>query len=381
MQSITRTLGRPILGAAVLAVTAIGGVGCGTTGGQVAYLSPRPMQTGVVPAPYRAPVARAETSQVSLPPQIPKGPLAIVLPPHVSEAPPFDYPQPPDVASRETEQMEDPQPEPIKPAKWHVVKPGEILGRIANTYDVSMAELVKWNNLSNANVIRKGQRIVVTEPPTIGSSSPSRPSRPKVKKAIPSSGTHKVKRNQSWWSIAHSYKGLNSIQLRKINAGKKDLHPGDVIYLTLGGPDTDPRPGPRRNAAPKALPANNRYTVKRGDTLSSIAQRFGVPLKKLRKDNHLKTDLLVPGLVLIISRDAHQVVKPTPDDDKASDEGKLVNLPHYVDRSDTLVKIADMYGSKVSWILKANPKIKSDADLRNVKEIQVPIKDVNLSSR
>ena len=99
----------------------------------------------------------------------------------------------------------------------------------------------------------------------------------------------------------------------------------------------------------------------------------------------MKTDLLIPGLVLIIARDkgneSGPVAPRTPERPQPTDNTRLVNLPHYVDRSDTLVKIADMYGSKVSWILKANPKIKSDADLRNVKEIQVPIKDVNLSSR
>lgn len=45
----------------------------------------------------------------------------------------------------------------------HVVKPGEILGRIAQRYGVSVAELVRWNALSDASRIFPGDWLVVEE--------------------------------------------------------------------------------------------------------------------------------------------------------------------------------------------------------------------------
>lgn len=46
----------------------------------------------------------------------------------------------------------------------HVVKPGEALERIAKRYGVSVAELVRWNGLSDASRIFPGDWLVVEEP-------------------------------------------------------------------------------------------------------------------------------------------------------------------------------------------------------------------------
>ncbi len=57
----------------------------------------------------------------------------------------------------------------------------------------------------------------------------------------------------------------------------------------------------------------------------------------------------------------------------------MVKLPHFVDRTDdTLEMIADMYGSKVEWLLVANPGVRTDAELRRRKEIQVPVEELHL---
>ena len=50
---------------------------------------------------------------------------------------------------------------PVK-EKYHTVRPNETLSAIALRYNVSVAELVKWNdNIKNANEIQAGQRIVI----------------------------------------------------------------------------------------------------------------------------------------------------------------------------------------------------------------------------
>ena len=52
---------------------------------------------------------------------------------------------------------------------YHTVQSGEYLAWIADLYDVSLAELMAWNGLTSASIIRPGQQLLlrVTPPPTI----------------------------------------------------------------------------------------------------------------------------------------------------------------------------------------------------------------------
>lgn len=55
-------------------------------------------------------------------------------------------------------------------------------------------------------------------------------------------------------------------------------------------------------ASDSNLQARGKYTVKRGDTLSAIAQAFGVKVKDLKRLNNLQTDLITEGQKLLIPR-------------------------------------------------------------------------------
>jgi len=58
---------------------------------------------------------------------------------------------------------------------YHIVESGEYLAWIADLYDISLAELLAWNGLTSASIIRPGQQLLlrVTPPPT---STPVQPS-------------------------------------------------------------------------------------------------------------------------------------------------------------------------------------------------------------
>jgi nucleoid-associated protein YgaU len=58
-----------------------------------------------------------------------------------------------------------------------------------------------------------------------------------------------------------------------------------------------PKPAEKKHAAPK----KRTYTVKKGDTLSEIGERFGVDHHDIAKLNHVKNpDLIYPGQVFTI---------------------------------------------------------------------------------
>jgi LysM repeat protein len=89
------------------------------------------------------------------------------------------------------------------------------------------------------------------------------------------------------------------------------------------------------------------YVVQAGDTLFSIAVRFGVNIDELRAVNGLVDDNIVPGQELIIPG----VTGPGP-------TTGVVPLPaggvHIVQPGDTVYKISRMYGTTVEAIASAN---------------------------
>lgn len=86
----------------------------------------------------------------------------------------------------------------------------------------------------------------------------------------------------------------------------------------------------------------NTYTVKAGDTLYSIARKFGLTVDELKALNNLTSNNLSIGQVLIISEEVN--IPPQPDN----------AIVYTVQRGDTLYKIANQYGVSVSDIIELN---------------------------
>ncbi|GIO24398.1 3D domain-containing protein [Oceanobacillus sp. J11TS1] len=88
---------------------------------------------------------------------------------------------------------------------------------------------------------------------------------------------HKVESGESLWKIADQYD--TSVQnLLDINNLKTTvIHPKDIIYISKSSEPNE----------------NTLYTVEKGDTLSSIAQKFGVTVSDIKQWNDLSSDIIV----------------------------------------------------------------------------------------
>jgi membrane-bound lytic murein transglycosylase D len=123
-------------------------------------------------------------------------------------------------------------------AKYHVVKKGEFLTKIATSYGVTTDELVAWNSLETNNLL-VGQKLRVNQPDT-GNNAKN------VAQANPSKGQtqaerdlklvyYTVKPGDTLWSIAQHYDGITIDQLKEWNkiSGKAGLKVGQKIKVIL----------------------------------------------------------------------------------------------------------------------------------------------------
>jgi LysM repeat protein len=81
--------------------------------------------------------------------------------------------------------------------------------------------------------------------------------------------------------------------------------------LTLDKPDSPPYKSStvkesNLSAKSKDAVVTTKYKVKNGDTLSDIAQRFGMPTRNLMDRNKLKKPVIYTGQILLVKQSVHR---------------------------------------------------------------------------
>ena len=119
------------------------------------------------------------------------------------------------------------------------VKKGDVLGKIAGRYRVSVAQIKRWNNLKSNN-IRIGQRLIIYRGGKAPSSTPAKSGSVKkteVKTTSSSNGnyvTYTVKSGDSFYLIAKNYPGTSAQDIMNFNGiGSSKLRPGMKIRIPV----------------------------------------------------------------------------------------------------------------------------------------------------
>ncbi len=182
--------------------------------------------------------------------------------------------------------------------QWHrhKIKSGESLGHIARRYRTNIKAIREVNHLKN-NTIRAGAYLMIPGAKNINTGHPFIQS-VSIKKGN-SPRSYKVRKGDSLWRIAKKF-GTNSKTLARWNniELKSTLRYGQV--LTLNKPAKHVLPLASENGLKDV-----HYTVRNGDSLYAISEKFNVRVADLRKWNASKLGkYLKPGQTLTVKVDS-----------------------------------------------------------------------------
>ena len=194
---------------------------------------------------------------------------------------------------------------PLEGTNTYVVQKGDTLYSIARKYNVSVNDIKTLNNLTNNNLSIG----TILKIPTINN----------IDDNIPSNNTYIVKKGDTLYSIAKKY-NLTVDKLKSLNNLSNNLVSiGQVLVV-------DEVEAPSLNY--------NEYIVGKGDTLYSIARKFGISVNELMQYNNLNNTVLSIGQILKI-----------PGEEKTT---------YVVKAGDTLYGIARKYNKTVEDIKSKN---------------------------
>ena len=210
---------------------------------------------------------------------------------------------------------------------WQYTDMGDVSG-ISNYVDRN--QFTKGILLSNTSEIPKPTEPMPDDPDK--PDEPDKPSNPDNPDIPQKTTTITIKRGDTLSALAVKY-NTTVAKLVELNNIKNPnlIYAGNKLIVPVNN---------------SSLPIDTEvYTVKRGDTLSEIAQRFDTTVQKIAKDNNISNvNLIYTGQKLIIPMHCrydcgHKIYEVLP--------------------GDTLSEIAQMFNTTVASIVKLNKSIKN----------------------
>lgn len=318
--------------------------------------------------------------------------------------------------------------------KTHIVKKGETLSKLANKYNVEARDIKKWNNLSK-NALKRGQRLKIKkqiQAPTpvaptaiaqtrkvqkVDTASYSAPvqnnEKPKVTYEYVAKNVtknHKVKRGENLSVIADKY-NVSSSDIKKWNKLKSsNLMAGKVLKIKTSETvkvakkvnskksveeivtKQDEQVAVNTNVSEdkqEEVVASNskksntemelvkverivKYKVRKGDYLSTIAEKHKVSVQDIRTWNNMKKSIVMAGQTLTIKKyDEKLIAKSISKEDQNTIAKKVPErnsdskyVFHKVEKGDTLYGIAKKYAWMTVEKIKELNGIKTSDELK-----------------
>jgi LysM repeat protein len=182
----------------------------------------------------------------------------------------------------------EPEPEPAGPKEYRV-EPGDTLNKIAASFGVSVASIQELNSITNPNLIRVGQRILIPaanakptpQPEPEPEPAPEPEPEPEPEPAGPEVVEYRVQSGDTMLRIGYKF-GVSPSVIQEFNgiSNPNYIRVGQLLKIpmttaatTVSEPEPEPEPEPVT------------YRVQSGDTLWGIARKFSVRSSELAELN------------------------------------------------------------------------------------------------
>lgn len=232
-----------------------------------------------------------------------------------------------------------------KPVRYQV-KAGDNLSALADMFNVSVSEICKWNNLTNANELRAGSTVLINS--NISTEE---------KQSFPQSGKryYQVKKGDNLNVIARTLSvSANQLAVWNRKARNDMIHPGEkLVYFVQGQQASKPVSvfkKPTISPSPKPTAVNNtstyiQYEVAPGDNLSTLADFFSIDVATLKRINNLPENGQIK---------AGNIIKVPRRSLESNKSGQRKVVYYKVKNGDTLWDIALQYNVPVDQIYRFN---------------------------
>ncbi|HSD64627.1 MAG TPA: LysM peptidoglycan-binding domain-containing protein [Ignavibacteriaceae bacterium] len=217
---------------------------------------------------------------------------------------------------------------------YHRIKRGENLFAIAKRFDVSVADIRDWNNISG-NRIFAGQNLkIYTESKGLADNT-SVPNRMDLYR-------YKVRKGDTIGELAEKF-GVSASKIKSWNSlNSNRIYSGQTLKIYSSGDVSSLGDVTTKNSANV-----NYYKIKSGDSIGEIAELYKVSASSIRKWNGLRSNKILAGTSLKIYSDAD--VNDVPEITHRSANGM-----HTVMRGETLYSIARLYSIPVEQLKRMN---------------------------
>ena len=181
----------------------------------------------------------------------------------------------------------------------YIVQKGDNLGSIAKKYNVTVADLQKWNTLST-NMVQSGASLAVSNDEIAEKEElPSNPERKNIEYIV-HKGDNLGNIASKFGTTLTDLKLWNKLADNNLSIGKNLIVAKDEIAIVTDKATVNTFKTKSSIAGTSSKMAE--YYVKKGDSLFSIAKKYpGVTISDLKKWNDIRSEDIKPGMKLKIN--------------------------------------------------------------------------------
>ncbi|WP_162632614.1 LysM peptidoglycan-binding domain-containing protein [Paraliobacillus zengyii] len=249
----------------------------------------------------------------------------------------------------------DPVEETKQEAKTYTVVSGDSLSVIAKNNGTTVEALKSTNNLST-DILSIGQVIAIPSVTTTPEQVEETKQEAKTYTVVSGDSLSVIAKNNG--TTVEALKSTNNLSTDILSIGQVLTIPSPTIEAPIAEPVEEVR-------------STFSYSVRSGDNLSLIANRFGVTVQNILIENQLRSDVLQVGQNLSIPNGIS-----TPDQ---VNNNSITHMTHTVQSGDNMWNLSILYGIPQSELLRVN-NLTTTSMLVIGQQLTVPVHNIAVKS-